>query len=130
MHSSRMRTVRCSGRRWGEGGICPEGVSAQGVSPRGQNDRHVQLRCGRKLQVCSYNGNGLLVVNVVHNVIHKVISCSFKGFNNSFQVITNNKGHNKGIMNNIVKDNISNDKQLCSQTRRLVYLLYCHDWFY
>ena len=36
MHSSRMRTVRCSGRLWGwvvggdcvEGVVCPEGVSA------------------------------------------------------------------------------------------------------
>ena len=34
MHSSRMRTVRCSGRHWGRGGVCL-GVSAQGVSAQG-----------------------------------------------------------------------------------------------
>ena len=66
LHSSRMRTVGCSGRHWGGwgvcpggvcpggwevsargvGGVCPGGVSAQGgvcqtPPPRGQNDRHL-----------------------------------------------------------------------------------------
>ena len=36
MHSSRMRTVRCSSRLlWG---VCPGGVSAQGVSTQGVSD--------------------------------------------------------------------------------------------
>ena len=48
MHSSRIRTVRCSGRLWGrgwcllaevsaQGGVCPEGVSVQGVSAWGMS---------------------------------------------------------------------------------------------
>ena len=54
MHSSRMRTVRCSGRGVSARGICPGGVSAQEgclsrrrvcsggqIPPCGQNDRHV-----------------------------------------------------------------------------------------
>ena len=37
MHSSRMLTVRCSGRRGGW--VLPGGVSAQGVSDRGVSDQ-------------------------------------------------------------------------------------------
>ena len=35
MHSSRMRTVRSSGRMMGGGGVCPRGVCPSGGVPRG-----------------------------------------------------------------------------------------------
>ena len=53
MHSSRMRTVRCSGRRVGRGSA-PVHAGIHTPPPREQNDRHAcenitspQLRCGR-----------------------------------------------------------------------------------
>ena len=45
MHSSRMRTVRCSGHLLGEGGVCPWDVSARGCLPDPPNADRMTDAC-------------------------------------------------------------------------------------
>ena len=53
MHSSRMRTVRCSGRQWEEGGCLPRGVCPRGCLPNGEGEVCLGSVClGEEGDVC------------------------------------------------------------------------------
>ena len=95
MHSSRMRTVLCSGRLGGvcqgegvsdQGGVCIGGQSAQEgclprrvyTTPRGQNDRHLWKHYIFATTVADSNNSGRADFQTVNGVLIWVPSVSMR----------------------------------------------------